>query len=517
MSLIPQSARASVNATGTVQKQFVPVSAVLPSRVVLALQYDPAKTATVENVLQIITSPGDVGEKWGYGSQIHRATVRQWEAHDGAVEVWGIPIPVPATGPASGVGSIDFTGSASSAGKHYFRIAGIQVTIDVANGDDADAQGTALETAITNDPNLPVTAVNTTGSVAITSKWQDTTANEITLKYNLLQTEADQAPGTTTVALTPMASGAGTSDITAALTAITSSSTWFTDLIIPYADTAHRDEVETAIGNPDSFTGLYGKIDENYRPLTCWTADVTAGSAGLTAALAVGALRKTDAVNDWIQAPDYIELPFEIAAYVCGLVSLKATDNPASHYHKTACPSLFGPEATADDWTTSYTSRDTALKAGIPCLYMSGGSVVLGDMCSFYHPDGVTNPVFLFEVNKRKVWNIAYDIKNDKADPQRQGAVIVEDAEAATDQPKATDTDLEKARIVSLSDQWAARGLLYNSTFTKTNSIVVINSQNPDRIDRTIKCILSANARIRDDLVEIDRNITIANISLTSS
>lgn len=515
MSLIPQTARASVNATGTVQKQFGTVSEVLQSRVVLALQYDQTKTATIENTLQLITSPTDAAEKWGYGSQLHRGTLRQWEAHGGAVEVWGIPIPED-VGAAVATGTYTFAVNASSNGVHTFYIAGKKFTINVTSGDTPTVQGDALVAAITNLPELPVTAANVAGVVTCTSKWKDLSANEITLKYNLLQTEKDAAPGGTTVAIVAMASGLGTSDITAALNAIIASSTWFTDFIMPYADMTTLDEIETAIGNPDSFTGLYGKVDEDYRPLTNWVANIEKGSAGLTNAIAVGNVRKTDAVNNYVNAPYYLELPFEIACYVCGIVAYKAIDNPASHYHKISANSLFGPEAIADDWTTSYTSRDSALKAGLSLVYLVNNEVVLGDIVSFYHPDGVANPVFQFEVNKRKVWNIAKDIIADKADPQRQGTVIVENAEAATDQPKATDVDLEKARIVSLADAWQTRGLLYNSAFTKKNSTVVINTQNPDRIDRTIKCILSANARIRDDTIELDRNITIANITLSS-
>ena len=126
------------------------------------------------------------------------------------------------------------------------------------------------------------------------------------------------------------------------------------------------------------------------------------------------------------------------------------------------------------------------------------------------------NPVFQYEVNKRKVWNIALDLKNDKNDPDRQGQVIVENATSATNQPKATDVDIEKGRIVALADQWESSGLLYNSLFTKQNTTVVISTTNPDRINRKVRCILSGNAMIRDDEVQIDRNIAIADISIIS-
>jgi phage tail sheath gpL-like len=515
MADISASARASVNGTGTKNVQFAPVSTNLESRVVLALGYDPLKTAVVDNVLTLLTSVEDASSRFGFGSEIHRAAIRQYSAHEFAIPVYALPLP--ASGGAAATGTVTFAVNATSSGTMTFRIAGDIVTISVTTGDTPTDIGDALVTAITNDPDLPVTAVNAVGVVTLTAKWVDSISDDITIKYNLTEAETEAAPGGTTVAIVAMSGGSGTSDITDALTAITSSSIWFTDVIFPYNDVTTFDEVETAIGDPQTFTGLYSKLD--YRPLTSWSADVTAGSAGLNAAVAIGAARKSDAVNDYIQAPDYIEPPFEIASYYSGIVALQANNNPASHYEGLSASALYGPEDTlvTSDWTSSYTNRDTAVKNGLSVLYLKNGAVVLGDACSFYHPDGIANPAYLFEVNKRKTWNIAKDVKADKDDPERQGSVLVENASAATDQSKATDTDIESSRIVALSDLWYSRGLIYNSVFTKQNTIVTIDSQNPDRINREIKVLLSGNARIRDDEIQLDRNINLATTILISS
>ena len=515
--VIPQSARASANGTSTKNTQFQPLSQALQSRIVLALQYDPAKTAVVDNTLELILSPTQAAEKYGYGSQMHIAAIANYTGHGGSVEVWGCPLPAIAGGVAA-TGTIEFVGAATSAGVHTFYIHGKKIEVAVASGDSITDQGDALELAINNNVNLPVTALNAVGTVTLTAKWLGAQSNDIGLHYNLLQSEIDKAPATTTVtvvAIGTVIAGAGISDIAGAIDAIVDSSIWFTDLVTPLNSTTAMDLVLAAIGNPDSFTGLYGKLD--YRPLTNWTGNVAGGSAGLTAAIAVGNARKNDCVNDYVQAPDYQEIPFEIAAYVCGIVAGRANDNAASHYEKLTASFLYGPVDLSEDWSAGangYTARDTALKAGLSSIYTYDGSPVLGDICSFYHPDAIANPAFLFEVNKRKTWNIAKDVKADKDDPQRQGTVLVENANAASQQPKATDEDIEKSRIILLADQWESRGLLFASIFTKINTIAKINPQNPDRIDRFIPCILSGNVRIRDDSIEMDRNVTIVNVAL---
>ncbi len=108
---------------------------------------------------------------------------------------------------ASGVqatGSIAFSGTATEAGTLTVYIDSKfngKYEIVVASGDTASAIGTKLETAITANAYSPVTAVNTTGSVALTAVNDGTQGNTIGLKI-------DGTVAGITVTLTAMASGA---------------------------------------------------------------------------------------------------------------------------------------------------------------------------------------------------------------------------------------------------------------------------------------------------------------------
>lgn len=513
---IAATSRASALGTSTLSTSFGAQSLNLPSQVALMLQYT-AISGVTENALSRITSPDDAGTRFGYGSPIHRATIRQWAVHEGGIPVFALPIADPAAAVAA-AGILDFTGSvATAAGDVAVYIAGDRYSVTVASGDTATVIGDTLVALLAADANALVTSVNTTGSVALTAKWEGAETNNIDISVDLAVDEL--SPAGVTTAITDMASGAGAEDtvLADAFDAIANSTEWITDVILPVDSTLAQDAAKTAIGTPDENPGgLYDELD--YRPATAWSCSTVAGSTGFNAALVRGAARTTDAANDWVQAPDYPELGFEIASGVCATVAVKANSNAASHYEKTSLVGFYGPKVASEDWASgkgAYPNRDAAVKAGVSVLYTTPSGIVLGDITSFYHPASLVNAAMQLEVNKRKVWNMAYDLKNDKASPDRVGQVIVASAEAATNQSKATDVDIEASRVVALADQWESRGLVYESQFTKKNLVVEINDQNPDRIDRAIPVILSGNARIRDDQFLADRNLNLSGTLVT--
>lgn len=106
---------------------------------------------------------------------------------------------------AAAAGVINFTGSTATEAGTLTVIIGSErnhsLTVGIADTEDATAIGDTLVAAIVADTDIPVTAINTTGSVAITAVNDGTLGNDIGLVVN----------GTVagvTVALTAMASGA---------------------------------------------------------------------------------------------------------------------------------------------------------------------------------------------------------------------------------------------------------------------------------------------------------------------
>lgn len=174
-------------------------------------------------------------------------------------------------GAAAATGSFALTGTATKAGTLARYIGGRRVAVPVTVGATAASVATALAAAIGAISNMPVTAAAATGTVTVTSKHKADIANGITLKANLAPDDATPAGLTETI--TPMASGAGALDLTAAIGAI--ASTWFPYWVLPVTDSANLGLVVTelkrryaATGHQDAFA-FTGKADI-LSALTTW-------------------------------------------------------------------------------------------------------------------------------------------------------------------------------------------------------------------------------------------------------
>ncbi|MCK5613744.1 hypothetical protein KAR91_68400 [Candidatus Pacearchaeota archaeon] len=165
-------------------------------------QYDPLKTSTIDYEPIRVLSSDDVGNKFGFGSHIHRQALRFPSSvflQGGGV--YAFPVPEAGAG-AAATDDITFTGAATSAGTLYFLIGGELVQVAVANADAITAIGDALVTAITADQDLPVTATNLAGVVTVTAKFKGTAGNQILQVINPGgETQESQNPTGVTVAL----------------------------------------------------------------------------------------------------------------------------------------------------------------------------------------------------------------------------------------------------------------------------------------------------------------------------
>ena len=125
----------------------------------------------------------------------------------GATQMWVSSVIITYDAVAAAVkasGTIAFSGTASAAGTYYVTV-GSKINhryeIDVTNLETATDIGAALVSAITLDAKCPVTAVNTSGSVAIT-------AVNAGLEGNLLTLRVEGSATGITAAVTGMAGGA---------------------------------------------------------------------------------------------------------------------------------------------------------------------------------------------------------------------------------------------------------------------------------------------------------------------
>jgi len=509
--MIPVSRLASVNGTQTRPTKFGVSVQWLESVMILALQYDQAKTAVVENELVLASSPQKTGEIFGFNSQLYSAHKKQYDITNGSVKTYLLPISEPADASAS-TRTLTVSAVPTKSGNYVFRIDGDKISVAVVSTDTVSTIATKITTAINSNNVINIKASATAGVVTLTSTYKALSANFIKVTDANSRLNDDPMPGGMAVTIGAVAGGAGDEStvLADAWDAIIAHPEWKTDVVMPVCNASSLDLATQKIGLPDDGTGKGSGLwfDGDYRPLTNWTAF----RGDLNASLALTSGRKEDPDNIIVCSPDGLESDYLIASAVSAFVAMSASSNPATKYEGQNL-SLVGPESISSDWTrgvNAYNDIDIAVKGGLTVVHPdSDDNQTLGDVTTPFRPAGIASPAFQFEVNKRKTWNVAKSVKDDKLANKKD--VIVQSLEEASRQIKATDVDSETARIVSLVEFWVKYGLIFNGEFTTNNMQVAISDVNPDRIDRAIPIILSGNKRVMSDTILIDRNINLAN------
>ena len=324
----------------------------------------------------------------------------------------------------------------------------------IPNGTAAADIPAIIIAAIADEPTFPATAVDTTGGVlTLTSKWKGTNAN---FAIELVDSEGDAltsgAYGLSTVDV-GMASGADATDLEDALANLTESY-GITRVVNQFDDDDNLDLIQDwAEGLRDSLVSQYAV---SYFGRAYDESGTVAGTIDVSAIKTFGDGRRTDPVN--------------IAIY--------------GNY--------------GDLRELTYTQRDTLVKAGISGIEMRGGVRTLMDCVTFYHPSGVQNPIFRYDVDITKIGNIAYDLRAFFGQSDWDSKIIVSTT-SATNNPEAITINSFAAAMDGRADLWEKTALIASAAFVKENSTYAIDDLNPNRINVNIRAQLSSTLRIVDN------------------
>lgn len=502
-------------------EQFAVEAQVIAQKNVIIGTFDEATfTGLTPNVPFRVYSAEDVGGQTGYGFMLHRLARAAFKA--GTVETWVIPQEEGGSDPDQATGEIDFTGSTGVlAGTIYAYIAGDLVRVAVSKDDTADDIGEALQDAINDDEELPVTAVNAAGAVTITSKSGGEWGNDIDLSIgDSTGPDTTNLPTGVVAAITPMSGGSGTPDIQDALDALgignAQNEKFFTNLIHGYgADTATLDSISEYNGIGNDFVGNYQK--EIARPFRSLVGDTTAGSAGLTAALAFAELRRgTDRTNGKICVPGSQSHPQEIAAQAIGIMAVTNSVRAEEGYIDKKLSGVW-PGSMADRWTNDYANRDQAVKGGLSTTLYKNGVVTMQNIITFYRPTTVAPSSNGYRAmrNISIIQNILYNFKQNFEGEKWKGISIVEDVTEVSDinsRQKARDIDAVIDDLVALADEFAGNAWLYTASYTKAQLQAgdkVALRDGLTGFDIIFPIILSGEGGIYNSLVTFDTSIAV--------
>jgi phage tail sheath gpL-like len=515
MSIVTGSLAAGVGVTA---QNIALVQAIqdVDRKLLIIGSYDPLKTLVVPDVPQLMLSAQEVGADFGFGSMVHRLAMAAERGTGGNVNLYVSP-QAEAGGAAAAAGELTFTGPSTAAGTIYLYIAGDQVQVNIAKGATLEEIADAVVAAIAADSNLPVTAakVAVTFEVTITAKTKGTYGNEISLAANL-NTGEELPAGVTFAVSTAMTGGTGTPTISTALDALgtgdNANEDYYTAMVHGYLqDTTTLDAISTYVGEGNLSAGLWK--DTIGRPFQSLTGDVDPGSAALTALIALGDGRKNDRANGIVAVPDSESHPSEIAAIEIGIRESVAKESAAKTPLGRVLPGVWPGDKGADRWTSDYTSRDLAVKAGISPTLVDSNAVKVQNIISFYHPDSVAdaNNGYRDFADLSKLQNILFNTRLVLEQERLQGAIIVADISKADPSTRSLAVDVEtlKDYLVIMLEAFEARGWIYSaaSSIALFDASTVTVRAGGTGFDVILPLFLSGNAEIFTAKLQFDTNI----------
>lgn len=448
----------------------------LPQRVAVVGQGSTASTfATTKRQ---VTSAFEVGALYGFGSPLHLAARQLFPENGdgvGTIPVTVYPLDDAGTGVAA-TGDITPGGTPTVAASYVVKINNIRSEAFVISVGDTVAEiVTAMTAAINAVLEMPVTAVDNTTDVQLTSKWKGVSANDIHVEV-----DGSTAAGNS-FAITQPAGGLVNPVIDDALAQI--GNVWETMVVncLDIADTTALDAYST-LGE-----GRWGSLVR--KPLV-----VVTGNSNATVALATAVpdARKTDRTNCAIPNPGGNDLPLVIAARAVARMAVLANNNPPFDYGSQKLTGLT-PGTDGQQWT--YTQRDAAVKAGSSTVEVKDGVVNMSDTITFYHPTGDPVPAYRFVVDIVKLQNVIFNLDLEFVSDEWDGAPLIPDDQPTVNR-SAKKPKTAVAAAAAIVNSLGLEAILSDTAATIPDIRAAINSQNPKRLDMIVPIKLSGNSNI---------------------
>ena len=440
------------------------------------------------------TSANDAGARYGYGSPVHLILRELLPANGdgvGTIPVDCFPLNDHASGVAA-AGTVTPSGTATKTATYYARVGGVlSEPFTIAAGSVVAATVIAAMITATNAvPHMPAIASDGTTELDLTSKWEGDSANDITIEIldgNLEKLESGVADGNGVImTIVAMASGATNPIVDDALALIGNS--WATMLV-----NGLNPDDETALGTIATWgEGRWGTLV--HKPCVAFTGWTGYGTPTVAAAITIPDTRKTDRVNCQLVAPGSPNLPCVVAARQVARVAKMANNNPPTDYGMQIASGVI-PGDDGDQWT--YNERDQALKGGTSTVEVNDGVVYLGDVVTMYHPSGEVPPAYRYVVDIVKISNIAYNLGLIFASSEWAAAPLIPDSQATVN-PNARRPKDAKAAVNALVDSLALQAIISDPDTAKKSTVCEIDSQNPKRLNVTMKVSIGGNTNIKD-------------------
>ena len=455
----------------------------LPQRLAVIGQGSAAATYTTTK--RQVTSSAQVAELYGSGSPLHLAALQLFPRNGdgvGTIPVTVYPLTA-GTGAVAATGRITPTGTITRTSSFRLRVNNIVTApIVVSLGQTVPTIVSAMVEAINGNLDMPITAAGAAAIandpfeyLTLTAKWQGVSSNDIVVEV-LGPTDVGL-----TFAIMAFTGGLVNPSVDSALAQF--GNVWET-LVLNCLDISDS----TALSAYATFgEGRWGSLVR--RPLVVFTGNT---SADVADAIQQSDNRKTDRVNAQLVSPGSNDLPFVVAARQLARIARVANNDPARDYGSQKATGLT-PGEDAVQWT--YNQRDQAVKGGSSTIEVQDGVINIGDVVTFYHPDGDPIPAYRYVVDIVKVQNIIFNLDLIFSTPAWDGAPLIPD-DQPTVNPNARRPKTAVAAVSALLDDLGLQAIISDPETAKLNTRAAINSMNPKRLDVSTTVQLSGNTNI---------------------
>lgn len=460
-------------------------AAFLPQRIAVFAQGASASTYSLAK--RRIRSCAEAGRVYGFGSPIHlvaRELLPENGDGVGTIPVTVYPLEdVYDTGVAA-TGRITPAGTQTKLATYRVRIAGIlSQAFSVAASATVAARVASIVAAINAVLEMPVIATDNTTYVGLTAKWAGASGNDIVIEVP--DGDDEEVFGVLyggTFTVQAMANGAANPTVDDALALV--GNTWET-----MALNALNPTDSTALDAFQDFgEGRWGELVR--RPLVVFVGNT---EADVNDAIVPPAGRTDDRVNAQLVAPGSPNLPCVVAARQLARIARTANNNPPTDYGAKRVDRIIAG-ADADQW--DYLTRDSAVKDGSSTVEVVDGVISIGDVVTFYRPNGEEPPAYRYVVDIVRLQNVIFNLDLKFAAEEWAGAPLIPDNQPTVN-PNARSPKHAKAEVFAILDGLGDAAIISDPETAKKNTTAVISSTNPKRLDIVVPVQLSGNTNVK--------------------
>jgi len=425
-------------------------------------------TGTVAaNVPTLISSYSQAVQSFGQGSMLANMFKVLFD-NNSFTEKWCCASDDDGAGTAAS-GTLTVTGPATAAGTISLYLGGVLVKVPVANSDTATAIGDSIVTAITANPDLPVTAVNSSGTVTVTYRHKGVVGNYFDMRVNYAGVLAGEAlPTGVGVTVVQLASGATDPTLTTTLAALPEQI--FDYWVCPYQGST-------------PLTALDTEMNSRWNALRMLEGHVFAAAGGTVSALVTLGTARNNPHMSILDAGKSSPSPSYLwAAAAAGVIATSASIDPARPFTTLALADIL-PEVVQNRRLLS--DRNTLLYDGISTHTVAqDGTVLLERMITCYQTNGfnVADGVYLDLTTPLTLAFLRQDLRARITTKFARMKIANDGTRYGAGQAIVTPSII-KSEIIAWANQMALAGLVENMDDFKAQLVVQRDANDPTRVN----------------------------------